>query len=54
MGREAATLVMLAAVPWTFARNVREWIAGFMIGFGVWDLAYYATLKLCLGWPARC
>jgi hypothetical protein len=52
LGREAATLVMLAVVPWTFARNVREWIAGFMVGFGVWDLAYYGTLKVCLGWPA--
>ena len=49
--REEATLVMLAAVPWTFARNFREWIAGFMVGFGVWDLAYYATLKTWLGWP---
>jgi hypothetical protein len=51
LAREAATLVMLAAVPWVFARNFREWIAGFMIGFGVWDLAYYATLKLVLDWP---
>ncbi len=51
IGREGATLIMLAAVPWTFARNVREWIAGFMIGFGIWDLAYYGTLKACLGWP---
>jgi hypothetical protein len=52
LGREAATLVMLAAVPWAFARNFREWIAGFMIGFGVWDLTYYAGLKLWLDWPA--
>jgi hypothetical protein len=50
--REAATLVMLGAAPWIFARNFRQWIAGFMIGFGVWDLAYYATLKVILGWPA--
>jgi hypothetical protein len=50
--REGATLVMLAAVPWVFARNFHQWIAGFMIGFGVWDLAYYATLKLTIGWPA--
>jgi hypothetical protein len=50
--REGATLVMLAAVPLTFARNFRQWIAGFMISFGVWDLAYYATLKAVLGWPA--
>ena len=51
LGREAATLVMLAAVPWTYARNVRQWIAGFMVGFGVWDLTYYAGLKLWLDWP---
>ena len=51
LAREAATLVMLAAVPWAFARNVRQWIAGYMIGFGVWDLTYYATLKAWLGWP---
>jgi hypothetical protein len=51
LGREAATLIMLAAVPWTFARNIREWVAGFMVGFGVWDIAYYLTLKTCLGWP---
>jgi hypothetical protein len=51
IGRELATLVMLAAVPWTFARNFREWIAGFMVGFGVWDLVYYATLKGWIGWP---
>ncbi len=50
--REGATLVMLAAVPCLFARNVYQWVAGFMIGFGVWDLAYYATLKLLLDWPA--
>jgi hypothetical protein len=49
--REAATLVMLAAVPWSFSRNFRQWIAGFMVGFGVWDLSYYATLKLLLDWP---
>lgn len=51
LGREAATLVMLAAVPLAFSTNFRQWIAGFMIGFGVWDLIYYATLKLLLGWP---
>ena len=52
LAREAATIVLLAAVPWTFCRNFREWLAGFMVGFGVWDLAYYATLKLTIGWPA--
>ncbi|MGO8746677.1 MAG: hypothetical protein ACLQNE_11870 [Thermoguttaceae bacterium] len=52
LGRELATLVMLAAaalmIGWTF----REWLAGFMIAFGTWDIFYYVFLKLLLGWPA--
>jgi hypothetical protein len=51
LAREAATLIMLAAVPLSYSRNHRQWIAGFMIGFGVWDLAFYATLKRTIGWP---
>jgi hypothetical protein len=51
LGREGMTLVLLAAVPLTFSKNFREWIAGFMIGFGVWDLTYYGVLKLVLDWP---
>jgi hypothetical protein len=49
--REVATLVMLAAVAWTAARNFRHWLAGFMIAFGIWDIFYYVFLKLLLGWP---
>jgi hypothetical protein len=50
--REFATLVMLAAVAWTAAaRDFRQWLAGFMIAFGIWDIFYYAFLKLLLGWP---
>lgn len=52
VAREGATLVMLAGVPLVFARNRVQWLAGLMIGFGVWDIFYYVFLKLILSWPA--
>ena len=52
LGRELATMVMLAAVGLAVARNFRQWLAGFMIAFGVWDIFYYVFLKLLIGWPA--
>jgi len=52
VGREAATIVMLAAVAAAGARTFPEWLAAFSIGFGAWDLAFYATLKALLGWPS--
>jgi hypothetical protein len=50
-GREAATLVMLAAAGLAVAGNFRTWLAGFMIAFSVWDIFYYIFLRLLLGWP---
>ena len=52
LGREVATLVMLAATGLVLARNLRQWFAAFMISFGVWDIFYYVFLKLLLDWPA--
>jgi len=52
LGRELATLVMLAAVGLALGGDLRRWFAGFMIAFGVWDIFYYVFLKLLLGWPA--
>jgi hypothetical protein len=49
--REVATLVMLAAVGLAIAQNFRQWVAGFAIAFGVWDLCYYLFLKVLLDWP---
>jgi len=49
--REAATLVMLAAAGLAVARNARQWLAGFMIAFGVWDIFFYVFLKVLLDWP---
>lgn len=51
VGREAATLLMLAAVAAAVARNRREWLAAFAVVFGVWDVFFYLFLKLLIGWP---
>lgn len=52
LGRELATMVMLASVALIPARRAREWVAAFVVCFGVWDLAFYLSLRLLLHWPA--
>jgi hypothetical protein len=49
--REAMTLVMLAAVSVIAERRAIERFFVFAYLFGVWDLTYYAGLKIVLGWP---
>jgi hypothetical protein len=49
--REVATLMMLAAVGVMFGDNPRGRWGAFMIAFGIWDLAYYVSLRLLTGWP---
>jgi hypothetical protein len=50
-GREAATLVMLAAVAWLGASTARARFAAFLVIFGVWDIVYYIALYAMLRWP---
>ncbi len=52
IGREAATILMLAAVALCVARTAGQWAAAFVIAFGTWDITFYAFLKLLLKWPA--
>ncbi len=51
IGRELASIVLLAAAAMLAGRHPLERFAAFMILFGVWDLVYYGVLKLVLGWP---
>jgi hypothetical protein len=51
LGREAATLVLLAALGLALGRSFRHGFAIFLIGFGLWDLFYYVFLKALIGWP---
>ena len=51
-GREVATLGMLAAVAIAVGRGSGQPFAAFLIAFGVWDISFYAFLKLLIHWPA--
>jgi hypothetical protein len=50
-GREAATIVMLAAVAWLAAPRFRGRLGAFLLTFGAWDIVYYIALYALLGWP---
>jgi hypothetical protein len=52
LGRELATLVMLASVALVVAK--KRWVrfGWFIFLFGVWDIWYYIWLKLTIGWPS--
>jgi hypothetical protein len=51
VGREAATLVIIATSSWLFARGRQERSAYFMTIFAVWDIFYYVWLKVLIDWP---
>lgn len=51
LGREAATLIMLAGIGILTGRTAMQRFAFFLLSFGVWDLFYYIFLKVILGWP---
>lgn len=51
LAREAATLIMLAAIALAAARNARQWLAAFAIAFGMWDIFFYISLRVLSGWP---
>jgi hypothetical protein len=49
--REAATLVMIAAVGALAGRTWRSRVGYATIAFGAWDIFYYVFLRLMTGWP---
>jgi hypothetical protein len=52
VAREPMPLLLLAALAWVLGRRPRQRLAYFLVGFGVWDIFYYAFLKLLLNWAA--
>jgi hypothetical protein len=50
--REAATLVMIAAVGMLAGRTWRRRAGYWAVAFGVWDIFYYVFLRIISGWPA--
>lgn len=51
VGREVATLVMLAAIGWLAGRTSLERLAWTAVAFGIWDIGYYFWLWIFIGWP---
>ena len=49
--RELATMIMLATVGWLAGRTARSRIGYSLVAFGVWDIGYYAFLKVLCSWP---
>jgi hypothetical protein len=53
MARELATVVMIGAVAVFAERGWARRFAAFVFVFGLWDLGYYAWLKIFLDWPRQ-
>jgi hypothetical protein len=51
IGREAATLVLLAVVGIIAASSWSKRIGFFFFAFGVWDIFYYIWLYVFIQWP---
>ncbi len=51
VGREVATLVMLATLGWLAGRTSLERLAWTSVAFGIWDIGYYFWLWIFIGWP---
>ncbi len=49
--REAATIIMLAAIGVLSGKTRVERFAAFIYSFAIWDIFYYVFLKMLLGWP---
>ena len=49
--REVGTLVMLIAVGALAGRQWRERLAYALFAFALWDMDYYAWLRVFIGWP---
>jgi hypothetical protein len=49
--REACTMLVLGAVGWMASRRMAGRWGAFLVAFGLWDVMYYVTLWLVIGWP---
>jgi hypothetical protein len=51
LGREAATIIMLAGIGILSGKNPTQRFAMFLYSFAIWDIFYYVFLKVLLNWP---
>jgi|YNPNPStandDraft_1061719.scaffolds.fasta_scaffold21036_2 hypothetical protein len=52
IGREIATILMLLGLAFLSETGAVRRFLAFAFAFGIWDILYYAWLKLLLNWPA--
>ena len=50
--REIATIIMLVVFAWLIGKTNWEKLAVFLWTFAIWDLFYYLSLYIMLGWPS--
>ncbi|HEY6118963.1 MAG TPA: hypothetical protein VIV66_03340 [Pyrinomonadaceae bacterium] len=50
--REAATILMLGFIALLTVRGIKERWAVFLWAFAIWDIFYYVSLRLTVGWPS--
>ena len=50
--RELATLIMLLSVGYLTGHNFKDRLAYFLLSFAIWDIFYYAWLKMLIDWPS--
>jgi hypothetical protein len=53
ISREAATIIMLAAIALLTGSDLIEWIVYFLWTFAFWDLFYYLSLYILIKWPPK-
>jgi len=51
IGREMATLAILALIGWIAGRRRQDRIGYALFAFGLWDIFYYGWLFILTGWP---
>ncbi len=49
--REASTLLLFLALGLLAGRNWRSRVSYALIAFGIWDILYYVSLVVLIGWP---
>ena len=51
--RELATVIMITSVALLTEKGLMRNFAAFVFVFGLWDIFYYAWLKVMIGWPVN-
>jgi hypothetical protein len=51
ISREVATIVMLVTLALLIEKDIWRRLSVFLWAFAIWDIFYYASLKILTGWP---